>query len=250
MRSGLLLTLVILKMKELKVRFNVYNERIASADASKQSIVLEIERVKKEQKRLSDELTEKSSLMDNIDKKLSDEKKKESKLKDEADKIDSELTGTEESIEKAKGDIIDFINEGGETREKVARYDAMLENINLRKTELNSIMLQNKSDEIKEKSEKERLELGLNSVEDKISEYNRKLDKSEENLREKTDKYNSVKQDINKHNQDIISLKSRYESLRNLTERYEGYGVSIKKGNGEEDRKKRYSRRCCGYYQG
>ncbi len=210
-------------------KINVYNERIASADASKQSIVLEIERVKKEQKRLSDELTEKSSLMDNIDKKLSDEKKKESKLKDEADKIDSELTGTEESIEKAKGDIIDFINEGGETREKVARYDAMLENINLRKTELNSIMLQNKSDEIKEKSEKERLTLGLNSVEDKISEYNRKLDKSEENLREKTDKYNSVKQDINKHNQDIISLKSRYESLRNLTERYEGYGVSIKK---------------------
>ena len=38
-------------------------------------------------------------------------------------------------IETAKSDIIEFINEGGNLKEKIARYDTMLENIKLRKSE-------------------------------------------------------------------------------------------------------------------
>ncbi len=210
-------------------KINVFNERIASADASKQSIILEIERVKGELKRLNSEHEEKEKAKESTLEKLNNEKKNEEKLKKAAEEAENKVSETAQAIEDAKGAIIDFMSEGGELKEKVARYDAMLENISLRKTELNSLYLQNKSDEMKEKAEKEKYTLGLKNVELSIKEYTGRLEKSESSLREKTDKYNAVKQDINKYNQSIISLKSRYEALRNLTERYEGYGLSIKK---------------------
>ena len=210
-------------------KINVFNERIASADQNRKSVILEIERVEKEKNRLAKDLAEKENSKKEIGEKLKAEADKEAKLKVKADKFEKELNTTETDIDKAKGDIIDFLNEGGEIKEKVARYDAMLESIGLRKTELQSIFLQNKSDEVRETNEKEKLTINLKSVEESVSDNKKKLGKAEADLREKTEKYDKIKTDIQRFNQDIISLKSKYESLRNLTERYEGYGVSIKK---------------------
>ncbi|MCR5544314.1 MAG: chromosome segregation protein SMC [Eubacterium sp.] len=154
----------------------------------------------------------------------------------EAKKIDEERQAAEDEeneiaakIDTAKSDIIEFINEGGNLKEKIARYDTMLENISLRRTELNSKLLSDKSEQSQAMAEKETLEEEMKNINESIDKNRGKLSKCETELRSVSDRESSVKSDIQKYNQNIISLQSRYESLRNLTERYEGYGQSIKK---------------------
>ena len=105
----------------------------------------------------------------------------------------------------------------------------MLENINLRKTELKSKLLQDKSEESLILAEKKNLEEEKGTVDEALEKNRVKLSKCENELRTVSDRSTTVKNEIQKYSQSVISLKSRYESLRNLTERYEGYGQSIKK---------------------
>ena len=67
--------------------------------------------------------------------------------------MSSFLEAFREEIEKSKADIIEYLNDDANLKAKVGRYDAMLENISYRKTQLNQRFLQFKSDEMKDKEE-------------------------------------------------------------------------------------------------
>ena len=128
------------------------------------------------------------------------------------------------------------MNLGGAVKEKVARYDTMLENITLRRTELKQKYLSEKSDEQKYTEEYRVLEGQAATVSDNLVENQKKLDRLEADLRSKTDRSGTVRSDMNRYSQELIRLKSRHESLRNLTERYEGYGGSIRRVMEQKDR--------------
>ncbi len=207
----------------------VIREKISSEEKSSTEIHSQIERYKAEVVRLEGEIKAVQAKKDGIVTELA-EKNKLLKLAEEArDNVLAEEEALEASINTAKADIIDFMNEGGSLKEKIARYDTMLENIELRKTELRSKYLADKSEEEKALSEKNTLETEKSSIEENITRCNRDLDKAEADLRASTERSNDVKNEISKYTQQVISLQSRHESLRNLTERYEGYGVSIRK---------------------
>ncbi len=207
----------------------VINEKISSEGVITAEINSQIERVDSRIEELSSNLKEHLDKKEEINQEYK-KKQKESELIDqERQKAEDEEHEIDAKIEAAKSDIIEFINEGGNLKEKIARYDTMLENINLRKTELKSKLLADKSEEAQILSEKETLETEMETVNEALQKNSAKLAKCDNELRTVSDRANSVKNDIQKHNQNVISLKSRYESLRNLTERYEGYGQSIKK---------------------
>ncbi|MCR4845797.1 MAG: chromosome segregation protein SMC, partial [Eubacterium sp.] len=207
----------------------VINEKISSEGVITAEINSQIERVDSRIEELSSNLKEHLDKKEEINQEYK-KKQKESELIDqERQKAEDEEHEIDAKIEAAKSDIIEFINEGGNLKEKIARYDTMLENINLRKTELKSKLLADKSEEAQILSEKETLETEMETVNEALQKNSAKLAKCDNELRTVSDRSNSVKNDIQKHNQNVISLKSRYESLRNLTERYEGYGQSIKK---------------------
>ncbi len=207
----------------------VINEKISSEDVISAEINSQIQRVENRIEELSASLKEheakKTEISQEYDKKL----KESEKIDEDRQKAEDEEHKIDARIEAAKTDIIEFINEGGNLKEKIARYDTMLENINLRRTELKSKLLSDKSEESQILAEKKTLETEMDSVSESLEKNRAKLAKCEADLRTVSDRSTSVKNDIQKHNQTVISLRSRYESLRNLTERYEGYGQSIKK---------------------
>ena len=207
----------------------VIREKISSEEKSSTEINSQIERYKAEIDRLEKEIAEtekkKAGFKDELKLKSDILKKAEFAR----DKALAEEEAIEQSINSAKADIIDFMNEGGSLKEKIARYDTMLENIELRRTELKSKYLSDKSEEQKAHAERDTLLSEKDSIEESISKYNKELSKAEADLRASTERSNDVKNEISKYTQQVISLQSRHESLRNLTERYEGYGVSIRK---------------------
>ena len=207
----------------------VINEKISSEGSITAEINSQIERIKS---RVEDLEKEKEGFVNRkklADAELSDKSKLFEDLKASVNKAEEEEKAVADKIETAKSDIIEFINEGGNLKEKIARYDTMLENINLRKAELKSRYLADKSEESQAKAEKETLEQELASVNESLEKDRSRLAKCEAELRSVSDRGTTVKNEIQKYNQSVISLQSRYESLRNLTERYEGYGQSIKK---------------------
>lgn len=120
-----------------------------------------------------------------------------------------------------------IINSG--IKSNVQRYEMMLEQNTIRKSELNQKILKSKSEE--------------SLFEEAICACQAKLVTISDEIRRNTDENQGIEQKIQELQQGIerankeynelqtsyLGEKSRYESLLNLTERYEGYGISIKK---------------------
>ena len=207
----------------------VIKEKISSEGVINAEINAQIERLRYRVNEVDQKLQAAQSEKNNVKKTLSDKEAEASQI--DKSRIEAETKETEVAakIDTAKGDIIEFINEGGNLKEKIARYDTMLENINLRKTELKSKYLSSKSEQAIAESDRKTLQDEMDSINASLEKNNSKLVKCDADLRAISERESSVKANIQKYNQTVISLRSRVEILRNMTERYEGYGQSIKK---------------------
>ncbi len=77
----------------------------------------------------------------------------------------------------------------------------------------------------------------------KISENERELERLQKELREKQEKLKIGQTAYHRES-------SRLESLKNITERYDGYGNSIRKVMAKERAGTGADRSCCRYHQG
>ena len=203
------------KIQSAKNAESALTEQISRVDAEILRLKGEKAKVEKDRAGLSGELEEKKKAVSILDKDME-------KVREDREKLNGEVNA-------AKGEIIDFMNLGGSVKEKVARYDAMLDNITLRRTELKQKYLSDKSAEEKAKEEKQRLTTQMETVSANLEDNHSRLTRTESELRTKTERSTTVRSEMNRANQEMIRLKSRHESLRNLTERYDGYNLSIKK---------------------
>ena len=131
--------------------------------------------------------------------------------------------------ERHRNETISLLNKRGSIKEKMQRYDTMLEQIEIRKSEITSAMLRhNDSNEQQKKNEEE---LIVQFAE--VSETIRRMEAQSHANEERLEKYRSDISGLN-HELEIGQTafhreSSRLESLRNLAERYEGYGNSVKR---------------------
>lgn len=144
-------------------------------------------------------------------------------------KIGMEIHGLEEIIENGKNEIIEILNQRASIKGKLQRYDTMLEQISIQKVSLNQRNLTLRSDliqlDVSEKQyhiQKEEIEKNIeqlihqgNHCEDQIKKYQAERSKTVQQLENKKIFYHKE--------------ASRLESLRNITERYDGYGNSIRR---------------------
>ena len=218
-----------LNNQKFEGEINLINQQILSYRQNEETVNEQYEKVISELKYHQDELKKLYEVKSELDEKLDNADDVLDKATKQYDDLKQLISDKEEEIENSKSDIIEFLNEGGTLKAKVGRYDTMLESLNLRKTQLNQKFLENKSDEEKYTVEKTSLEAGLNDVDNDINNYNQELALLTTKIEENNNKTSQSNTDITNFNNRIISLKSKKESLRNLTERYEGYGNSIKR---------------------
>ncbi len=208
---------------------NVIGQQILSYQQNEAGL---LEQIEKENKTLEKQQAELAKLYEDkggLDEKLDAADDVLDEAKSHYDKLEQGITAKEQEIEDSKSDIIECLNEGGTLKAKVGRYDTMLENINLRKTELNQRFLEYKSEEEKSAIEKEQLVAGINELENELAENNGKLSAVQQTIADHSAKLEEHRRGITETSNQIVSLKSKKEALRNLTERYEGYGNSIRR---------------------
>ncbi len=192
----------------LDVRRNNVQAQIDEKNLDKQGILAE-------KKEIDDQVSELSDTRDEVKKRLAE-------LQDKIEELN-------DNIENGKNTIIGELNQRATIKSKLGRFDSMLEQIAIRKAELNSRILRAKSDEetreenIKSLTEEfDRLTLLLESMNEEADDMEAELVGIRENLAKKD---NLLRETQTRYHQE----KSKLEALSNLTERYEGYGGSVKK---------------------
>lgn len=214
---------------KLEGEINVLREQINSARGNEEHFQIRLSTVQNE---IAGKNEDKNKILE--EKKVIDEELAEvEKVRDNARAllltVQNKIEELNNNIEKGKNQIINTLNERATIKSKMGRYDTMMEQINIRKAELNSRLLRAKSDEAEQETLIAKLKEEFEKVSVSIKEYNDKqlameeqLDLMHKELGEKDQKLRD-KQVI--YHQD----KSKLETISNLTERYDGYGNSIRK---------------------
>ena len=173
-----------------------------------------------------EKLTEERAALYNRLKETRDNLKKET---ESLENIVSNVDECTQAVEDGKNEIIEILNSRATTKGKAQRFDAMMEQLDIRKAEVSQRILRLKSEEAILESDREKAQKQYDAVTNVIQSTNAecvRLDEEIHQIQEKLKKQNS-QMEIGQtayHRE-----ASRLESLRNITERYDGYGNSIRR---------------------
>ncbi len=221
---------------KLEGQINLLKEQIRSANSNDEHfenrrLALVEEKDKKIQQKEEYDIQQGDlqKLVDETQRRLSD-------AQEELANIQKEISRCNNGIEKGKAEIIDLLNAKVSIKTKQQKFDTMLEQINIRKAQLNQRLLQKKSDEQSMETKLAEFvdvyEKTLKDIEDKktlLGSLDKKKEEWNKKYREATAKLEQVS--ISYHKEE-----SKLESLRNLAERYDGYGNSIRKIMEQKDK--------------
>lgn len=213
----------------LSSQIDLLNEQIKSVLASDEQFNRRLDAINErlldydeEKKRL---IADRFKLTDHLD----DMKSECSEMDLQVKKLSDEITQLETAVEGCKNDIIDNLNERGQMKAKLQKNVTLLEQVNIRKSELTRRLINCKSEEDTQKHSLDMLQKELNTVRGELTSLGESLSDKEKNQLLVRDAINKLNNDINGFNRIVMGETSRLESLRNITERYDGYGNSIRR---------------------
>ena len=152
--------------------------------------------------------------------------------------IQQKIEQLNSAIETGKNTIIGELNQRATIRSKMGRFDTMMEQVNIRRAELNSRLLRAKSDEAARGENIRKLEETFAAVTEEIRVMNEKQAAMELELGEIREGLTRKDARLRESQSAYHMEKSKLETLSNLTERYEGYGGSVKKVMEQKEKEK------------
>ena len=214
---------------KLEGEINVLKEQIHSAEGNKEHLNLRLTNVQRE---IDLKNVDKDGIL--ADKKEIDEQVTEIQTaRDEArlqlESVQKKIEELNNNIESGKNTIIDALNQRATIKSQVGRFDTMMEQVNIRKAELTSRLVRAKSDEAEQMEQIRQLQEQFESVNVLIRELNDKQTLLEEQLSGMRTTLADKDQKLRDMQVVYHQEKAKLDSLANLTERYEGYGGSVKR---------------------
>lgn len=214
---------------KLEGEINVLKEQIKSAKSNEEHFLSRKDALTRE---MNSRLLDKEGILN--DKKVIDEQVAEiEQARNEAREkllgIQSRIEELNNDIEAGKNTIIDALNSRATIKSKLGRYDTMTEQINIRKAELTSRLLRIKSDEAQQEEAIRQLQEEFEKINEEIRNLNDSQEEKEEKLALIREELAGKDQKLRDTQVNYHQEKSKLEALTNLTERYEGYGGSVKK---------------------
>ncbi|GFI48889.1 chromosome partition protein Smc [Lachnospiraceae bacterium] len=185
-----------------------------------------------------DQLRELGQEEETIQRQIDEQTRLENQAKAELIDVQSRIASITASVDKNKGEIIELLNNRASTRAKIQKYDTMLEQIQVRKAGMARQILDARTEaqEQREKLDGYRQELKdvsgeIIELSEENSRYEEKIAVLQKQLTKQTEQFRIGQTAYHRE-------ESRLESLKNITERYDGYGNSIRKVMDQRNREK------------
>jgi len=217
------------KKEKLEGQIGILNEKIKSAttnDAHFKS------RIKDEQAKIEEKNKEKETYLsekESIDKDVEELSQKRDAARKELERVLTQISNINEEVENCKSAIIETLNTRATIKSKLSSLNTMKEQVNIRKAELTGKLVRARSDESKQEETIKKLRDEFDRITSEISEMNKKQKQAEEDVKEMRETMSLKDTELRKVQELYQQEKSRLEALANITERYEGYGGSVKK---------------------
>ncbi|MFR7663756.1 MAG: chromosome segregation protein SMC [Coprococcus sp.] len=139
------------------------------------------------------------------------------------------VTSLRERIDSQNSDIIEFLNETANIKGRMQRYETMQEQTQIRQSELDQKLIALQSEESSEgelveafKKEAQGVAIELERIQAEQAACKKRAAKISDDLMKCRDAFNAAEKSFHEES-------ARYQTLKNITERYDGYGVSIRK---------------------
>ena len=138
----------------------------------------------------------------------------------------AELAG---NIEDNKQNLIELLNNRSSTRANIQKYDTLLEQIQVRRSALHQRLLVAESEVSRLQAEHGKYEAELKEASDVILGFTTQIQTLEDSIAKLQGEISEKTNNIRDFQASYHREASRLESLKNMTERYEGYGNSIRR---------------------
>ena len=218
-----------LENQKLQGEINVFTEQIKTFNANKQlhsERLLDIEKDKQNKNNSVKELREQYN---DLNTELSEYNDKLAAINDTAKALNAEIEGISGQIDNRQNSIYDNLTEQSTIKAENQKFVTMLEQLEIKKSELTSHIIKGKSDESAQKQVIKSLTAELDNAVRKLEDINNSIEESNTSVTQLKAEIAEKNSELDKLTQNYHREKSRLESLINITERYDGYGNSIKK---------------------
>lgn len=217
------------RLQEINSHIEILKEQINSENKNNENLSYRGENIdsdiEKKQKELEALREEKFSLQ-NL---LKEANEKENALLRELEDIDKKIDELAQRLDTLRLSSEEFNSRNADLRAKKERYKGILEQVRLRKSQMTQRLLESKT--------------GQNTIELKIDEENKSLNSVNESLHsaestkdELESKKAAIHSEIIRFSKVASELQMKYQSesakltsLKDLAEKYDGYGIAIKK---------------------
>lgn len=223
---------------KLEGEMNVLKEKIHSVEGNEEhlqtrihSIEASIEEKDQEKKSIAEQKLQ-------IDEKLTVLQQARAEAGRLLEDVQGRIESLNNHIENGKNTIISALNNRATIKSKMGSFDTMLEQIQIRKAELNSRLLRAKSDEAAHAETIKSLEEEFEKINHAIQALRDEQEVSEEKLAGMREELADKDQKLRDTQVSYHQEKSKLDALSNLTERYEGYGGAVKAVMEQKTKKK------------
>ena len=218
-----------LYQESLEGKIGVLQEQIHTGESTREHLTGRMEAISREQENRKKEKEGFTGQKTAVSKQLDQLEDEQAGLRGKIEEKDKEIRSMDEKVAREKEGMLTAMNDKASLMARQQRYEAMEEQSRIRQSEVNARLLKFKTEEgailtgiSKKEQEISRIEeegksllLERDRIQKEEEELERQERKAEENLAAGQREYHMI--------------SSRLESLRNLAERYEGYGNSVKK---------------------
>lgn len=213
----------------LEGQINVLLEQIRTETINAEHIASRIHAIDQETEDKKGQIEQYEKENSNLSVQAEESLNKQAEAEENLRQEEEHIMMLDQKVESSKSSIIFTLNEKASLTARQQRYETMMEQVQLRHSEVAQKLLKTKSDESVQEEQKKEENRRLVQVEER-------LERLEDSQRQTEVQIDGLEEEVRRLNRNINEGQRQYqadytklESLRNLAERYEGYGNSIRR---------------------
>lgn len=221
---------------QLETQIKVTEESIRSMSGNAEHFRTREESV---QGQIEEKKAERSSMArgkDSIDERMQALQAEKERARGELDAVQESQRQISDEVDRKRSELLETVNSRGTIKAKMAAMNTRREQYELRKSELTSKLVRASSDEAEYDRELERLRNVFEQVAGEAADLGDRQKELEQQIAERKGILSGADERLRAAQAEYHQEKSRLDALANLTERYEGFGGSVKRVMEQKER--------------
>ena len=216
-------------LQEITSHIEILKEQINSENKNNENLASRGENIDSDIEKKQKELDKLEEEKNSLQRLLNEASEKENSVFEELENIDKNINELTKRLEDLKNASEEFNSKNADLRAKKERYKGILEQVRLRKSQMTQRLLESKTGQ-------NTLEIKIEEEDKNLSKINASIDTVNEAKKDLENKNEAIHTEITRFAKVASDLQIKYQresarltSMKNIAERYDGYGNSIKK---------------------